>query len=72
MFLVFPDLKPPGWKRNALPCRLRYENDEPNTRFTEAQLAEIRKATLSKVLCANLDADGDMQRSALDQPSNFL
>ncbi|XP_034243586.1 uncharacterized protein LOC117646626 [Thrips palmi] len=52
--------------------RFWYENDDPATRFTEAQLAEIRKATLSKVLCSNLDADGDMQRSALDQPSNFL
>lgn len=41
-------------------------------RFTEAQLAEVRKATLSKIMCSNLDAESEMQRSALDQPSNFL
>ncbi|XP_052127247.1 peroxidasin homolog pxn-1-like [Frankliniella occidentalis] len=52
--------------------RFWYENDDPVSRFTEAQLAEIRKATLSKILCANLDAESDMQRSALDQPNNFL
>lgn len=41
-------------------------------RFTEAQLAEIRKITLSKVLCDNLDVHSDMQRAAFDLPTNFL
>ncbi|XP_068084351.1 uncharacterized protein [Anabrus simplex] len=52
--------------------RFWYENEDPAIRFTESQLAEIRKITLSKILCENLDLSSDMQRSAFDQPSNFL
>lgn len=52
--------------------RFWYENDDPVTRFTEAQLTEIRKTTLSKIFCENLDIPGDMQRAAFDLPSNFL
>lgn len=50
----------------------RYESSDPIVRFTEPQLAEIRKVLLSKVFCDNLDLAGDIQRSALDQPSDFL
>jgi HrpA-like RNA helicase len=53
-------------------CVHRYENEDQIVRFTEAQLAEIRKMTLSKILCENMDIQSDMQRSAFDQPSNFL
>ncbi|XP_055595817.1 uncharacterized protein LOC129746262 [Uranotaenia lowii] len=49
-----------------------YENDDAVTKFTEAQLAELRKTTLSRIICENLDIQGDMQRAALDLPSNFL
>lgn len=52
--------------------RFWYENDDPATRFTEAQLTEIRKTTLSKIVCESLDIPGDMQRAAFDLPSNFL
>jgi hypothetical protein len=52
--------------------RFWYENDIPAVRFTEAQLTEIRKTTLSKIFCENLDQPGDMQRAAFDLPSNFL
>ncbi|XP_028027075.1 uncharacterized protein LOC114240650 [Bombyx mandarina] len=52
--------------------RFWYENDNTAARFTEQQLAEIRKATLSKVLCDNFDIPGDIQRAAFDLPSNFL
>ncbi|XP_050297990.1 uncharacterized protein LOC126737238 [Anthonomus grandis grandis] len=52
--------------------RFWYENGDPVTRFTEAQLAEIRKVTLAKVMCDNLDGNSDMQRSAFELPSNFL
>ncbi|XP_049950718.1 uncharacterized protein LOC126457994 [Schistocerca serialis cubense] len=52
--------------------RFWYENDDPVLKFTEAQLAQIRKITLSKILCDNLDHPGEMQRSAFDQPSSFL
>lgn len=52
--------------------RFWYETDDPNLRFTEAQLNEIRKTTLSKITCDNMDTPGDMQRAAFDLPSNFL
>ncbi|KAK6624368.1 hypothetical protein RUM44_011227 [Polyplax serrata] len=52
--------------------RFWYETDNPVTKFTEQQLHEIRKMTLSKVLCENMDHPEDIQRSAFDQPSNFL
>lgn len=50
----------------------RYENEDPAVRFTPAQLAEIRKSTLAKVICENLDIVSDMQRSVFDLPSSFL
>lgn len=50
----------------------RFENEDPNVKFTEAQLAEIRKATLAKIICENLEIPGDMQRAAFDLPSSFL
>lgn len=52
--------------------RFWYENNDPVVKFTESQLAEIRKITLAKVICDNLDVHGDMQRAAFDLPSNFL
>ncbi|XP_037959455.1 myeloperoxidase-like [Teleopsis dalmanni] len=52
--------------------RFWYENQNPEVKFTEAQLAEIRKTTLAKIICENLEVPGDMQRAALDLPSNFL
>ncbi|XP_041978546.1 peroxidasin homolog pxn-2 isoform X2 [Aricia agestis] len=51
--------------------RFWYENDN-SVRFTEQQLAEIRKTTLSKLLCDNFDVPTDIQRAAFDLPSNFL
>lgn len=52
--------------------RFWYETNDPNLRFTESQLAEIRKTTLAKIICENLEVPGDMQRAAFDLPSNFL
>ncbi|KAJ8969968.1 hypothetical protein NQ317_008531 [Molorchus minor] len=52
--------------------RFWYENDDPITRFTEPQLAEVRKTTLANIICNNLDIVGDMQRAAFDLPSTFL
>ncbi|XP_014285769.2 heme peroxidase 2 [Halyomorpha halys] len=52
--------------------RFWYESDDPIVRFTEAQLAEIRKSTLSKLICSNMDVSSDIQRSAFDLPSDFL
>ncbi|EFN63376.1 Peroxidasin [Camponotus floridanus] len=59
--------------RQSRKCdRFWYETDDPNIRFTEHQLAEIRKTTLAKVMCENMDNQMDMQRAAFDLPSNFL
>ncbi|XP_067203363.1 uncharacterized protein [Linepithema humile] len=59
--------------RQSRKCdRFWYETDDPNIRFTEHQLAEIRKTTLTKVMCENMDHQTDMQRAAFDLPSNFL
>lgn len=52
--------------------RFWYENEDPVVKFTESQLAELRKMTLAKVLCDNMDVHGEMQRAAFDLPSNFL
>ncbi|XP_036149555.1 LOW QUALITY PROTEIN: uncharacterized protein LOC105828648 [Monomorium pharaonis] len=52
--------------------RFWYETDDPNIRFTEPQMAELRKTTLAKVMCENMDHHTDMQRAAFDLPSNFL
>lgn len=57
-------------KQHCITCR--YENADPLVKFTEAQLAEIRKITLAKVICENLDIPSDMQRAVFDLPSNFL
>ncbi|ERL88558.1 hypothetical protein D910_05943 [Dendroctonus ponderosae] len=59
--------------RHARKCdRFWYETNDPVVRFTEAQLAEIRKVTLAKTVCDNIDGNSDMQRSAFELPSNFL
>jgi len=52
--------------------RFWYENSDPLIRFTEAQLAEIRKATVAKVVCENSDGITTTQRSAFDQHEPFL
>ncbi len=52
--------------------RFWYENSGSGTRFSEAQLTEIRKITLSKIICENCDIVGDIQRSIFDQPHEFL
>ena len=52
--------------------RFWYENNAAETRFSEAQLTEIRKMTLSKIICENCDIVGDIQRSIFDQPHEFL
>ena len=50
--------------RNLRKCdRFWYENGNPLIRFTEAQLAEIRKITLSKVICENCDEVTNVQRA---------
>jgi len=53
-------------------CFYRFETDNPLLRFSEAQLAEIRKATLAKILCENMDVPSDLQKAAFDQPNDYL
>lgn len=52
--------------------RFWYEGDDPLVRFTEAQLAEIRKVSLAKLICDNSDRISAIQRHALDLPDPFL
>ncbi|XP_040565059.1 uncharacterized protein [Lepeophtheirus salmonis] len=59
--------------RNLRKCdRFWYEGGNPLTRFTETQLAEIRKVTLSKVLCDTTDDITTIQRAIFDIPDPFL
>ncbi|XP_030764452.1 uncharacterized protein LOC115888753 [Sitophilus oryzae] len=59
--------------RHSRKCdRFWYESGDPVVRFTEPQLAELRKVTMAKTICDNIDGNSDMQRSAFDLPSNFL
>jgi hypothetical protein len=53
-------------------CLCRYENDDPLVRFTEAQLADIRKVTLSRLVCDNCDHLSKVQRLLLDLSDPFL
>ncbi|XP_054167292.1 peroxidasin homolog pxn-1-like [Oppia nitens] len=50
----------------------RYETSDPFIRFSEQQLAEIRKITLSKVLCENSDSIDTIQRQIMDLPDTYL
>lgn len=52
--------------------RFWYENSEPLTRFTSAQLSSIRKTSLAKIICQNSDSIQLIQRAALDLPEQFL
>lgn len=46
--------------------RFWFEGNDPFVRFTLAQLAEIRKMTLSKVVCENSDAITHIQKNVMD------
>jgi len=59
--------------RNLRKCdRFWYEGDNPLTRFTEAQLSEIRKTSLAKMVCDNCDKIDSIQRGMFDVPDPFL
>ncbi|XP_063866938.1 heme peroxidase 2-like [Scylla paramamosain] len=59
--------------RNLRCCdRFWYENADPLVRFTDPQLTEIRKVTLSKLLCDNCDYVESEQWSVFDLPDPFL
>ncbi|XP_037093816.1 peroxidasin homolog pxn-2-like [Pollicipes pollicipes] len=49
-----------------------YETEEPAIRFTEQQLAEIRKVTMSHIMCQNCDEVDALQRALFDMPHDFL
>lgn len=52
--------------------RFWYETADPLVRFTEDQLAEVRKVQLSKVICTNGDNIKRIQKHAMDTPDAFL
>uniref|UniRef100_A0A8D8Z3T8 Peroxidasin n=1 Tax=Cacopsylla melanoneura TaxID=428564 RepID=A0A8D8Z3T8_9HEMI len=51
--------------------RFWYETDDPVIRFTEPQLQEIRKSTLAKIICANMDFPAALQKNVLELPNDF-
>ncbi|XP_059471181.1 uncharacterized protein LOC132194111 [Neocloeon triangulifer] len=52
--------------------RFWYENSDPLVRFTETQLQEIRRATLSKIICDNCDGVTSIQKSLMDLVHPFM
>nr|XP_046911836.1 uncharacterized protein LOC124492873 isoform X1 [Dermatophagoides farinae]XP_046911838.1 uncharacterized protein LOC124492873 isoform X1 [Dermatophagoides farinae] len=52
--------------------RFWYENANVFTRFTSEQLAEIRKVTLSKIICTNSDQILHIQKQSMDLHDLFL
>ncbi|RWS06651.1 Peroxidasin-like protein, partial [Dinothrombium tinctorium] len=52
--------------------RFWHETSDPFVRFTEAQLSEIRKISLAKVICENADSISTIQRQVMDLPDSFL
>ncbi|XP_017489483.1 PREDICTED: peroxidase [Rhagoletis zephyria] len=50
--------------RTRVGDRFWYENADPLTGFTEEQLAEIRKASMARLLCNNGNQISSMQQSA--------
>ncbi|XP_037074559.1 eosinophil peroxidase-like [Pollicipes pollicipes] len=52
--------------------RFWYETEDTAVRFTEQQLTEIRKVTISRVMCQNCDQVDTVQRALFDMPHDFL
>ncbi|KPM04939.1 heme peroxidase-like protein 1 [Sarcoptes scabiei] len=52
--------------------RFWYENSNEFTRFTLQQLSEIRKVTLSKIICTNADEISLIQKRSMDLQDLFL
>ncbi|XP_075217867.1 peroxidase-like protein 3 [Lycorma delicatula] len=52
--------------------RFWYETADPLLRFTMAQLVEIRKITISRIICSGLDNVVAIQRAALDLQDPFM
>nr|CAD7425231.1 unnamed protein product [Timema monikensis] len=55
-----------------VPVGSRYESGDPLVRFTDAQLADIRRITLSRLVCDNGEQINTIQRSLLDLTDPFL
>ncbi|XP_063588513.1 uncharacterized protein LOC134765694 [Penaeus indicus] len=52
--------------------RFWYETSDANLRFSEEQLADIRKVTMASLICENCDVVEQIQRGVFDMPHAFL
>lgn len=52
--------------------RFWHETSDPYVRFSQAQLAEIRKMSLAKVFCSQSDTIDTIQRNAMDVSDHYL
>ncbi|KAK7069012.1 hypothetical protein SK128_018576, partial [Halocaridina rubra] len=52
--------------------RFWYETSDVNLRFSEEQLASIRKVTMASLICENCDVVEQIQRGVFDMPHDFL
>ena len=51
--------------------RFWFETSNPFIRFSEKQLAEIRKTLLSEIVCKNSDSITMIQKNVMDLPNSF-
>ncbi|XP_071536365.1 uncharacterized protein [Panulirus ornatus] len=52
--------------------RFWYETSNPHLKFSEEQLADIRRVTMASLICENCDVVEQIQRGVFDMPHDFL
>lgn len=52
--------------------RFWFENNDPFVRFSESQLAELRKITLAKIVCENSDGITHIQKEVMDTADDYM
>ena len=68
--LVFTKILTQQFKDLRFGDRFWYERNDPQIGFTQAQLAEIRKSSMARVICDNTDIVFSIQRKAFRPESD--